>query len=439
MSQIAPKNRVKNSLKYSVLDGSAYAAMLGLTQNYITPFALALKATTAQIGLLTSFPNFAMAISQMAAPDLAEKAGSRKAFILPVVFLHALTWIPMLLIPFFFHNSPVWWLIVFVTANMVLGALANPAWGSMMADLVPVRLRGRYFGVRGRITGFITVAFSLIAGFILQQFAGNVFIGFAILFGGAAVFRFISLYYLYRMWEPPVSREAENSTSLPRIILSTLSTNPGRFTLFVSLIFFASNVASPFFAVYMLRDLNYDYTDYTINITAYFVATIAFQTFWGRRGDHAGNLSVIRFTSYLLPAVPIVWLISTNQYFLIAAQVFSGFAWAGFNLAATNFLYDATEDGSRTKYIAFFNAMTGISICAGAVIGGYIIPLLPPTRGNNLLTLFLISGMLRGIFILALLNRIKEVRNVPQISNLQLLTGRFNNGSSGKITSYQAK
>ncbi|MCR4393122.1 MAG: MFS transporter, partial [Dehalococcoidales bacterium] len=344
-----------------------------------------------------------------------------------------------LLIPFFFHNSPVWWLIIFVTANMVLGALANPAWGSMMADLVPVRLRGRYFGVRGRITGFITVAFSLIAGFILQQFAGNVFIGFAILFGGAAVFRFISLYYLYRMWEPPISREQENSTSLPQIILSTLSTNPGRFTLFVSLIFFASNIASPFFAVYMLRDLNYDYTDYTINITAYFVATIAFQTFWGRRGDYAGNLSIIRFTSYLLPAVPIVWLISANRYFLIAAQVFSGFAWAGFNLAATNFLYDATEDGSRTKYIAFFNAMTGISICVGAVIGGYIIPLLPPSRGNNLLTLFLISGMLRGIVVLALLNRITEVREVPRVGHLQLLTGKFNNGNPKKITDYQAK
>jgi len=63
--------RVKKSLKFSVLDGAAWAAMFGLTQNYITPFALALKATTVQIGLLSSLPNFATALFPRAAPFLS--------------------------------------------------------------------------------------------------------------------------------------------------------------------------------------------------------------------------------------------------------------------------------------------------------------------------------------------------------------------------------
>ena len=77
---------VKKSLRYSILDGSAYSAMVGLTQDTITPFALALKATTAQIGLLSSLPNLAMALSQLAVPRLAERAISRKKFILPIAF-----------------------------------------------------------------------------------------------------------------------------------------------------------------------------------------------------------------------------------------------------------------------------------------------------------------------------------------------------------------
>ena len=38
------------------MDGSVYSAMLGLTQDYVVPFALALKATVLQVGLLSSIP-----------------------------------------------------------------------------------------------------------------------------------------------------------------------------------------------------------------------------------------------------------------------------------------------------------------------------------------------------------------------------------------------
>ena len=122
--------------------------MAGLTGNYITPFALALKATTAQIGLLTSVPSLLMSLAQLSAPRLSEKAGSRKALVLPTVFLHALMWLPVFLVPYLVPNGKVWWLVTFVSVSSVLGTMANPAWGSMMADLVPLRIRGRYFAAR---------------------------------------------------------------------------------------------------------------------------------------------------------------------------------------------------------------------------------------------------------------------------------------------------
>src|SRR4030042_954393 len=176
------RHAVRRSLRLSVLEGAAYAAMLGLIGNYVTPFALALKATTAQVGLLSSIPNLIVGFSQLAAPDLSERAGSRKALILPMVFLHAIMFIPVLLVPFIFHNSQVWWLIAFVTVSTVFGAIANPAWGSLMADLVPIRLRGRYFSSRGRKDGGITLVFSFAAGGILQLLTETRFLGFAVLF-----------------------------------------------------------------------------------------------------------------------------------------------------------------------------------------------------------------------------------------------------------------
>jgi MFS family permease len=426
------RQKVKKSLKLSVLDGSAFAAMLGLTQSYITPFALALGATTAQIGLLSSFPGFSTAISQLAAPGLTERAGSRKRFILPMVLVHALMWLPIGLIPFTLHHSQVWWLIVFVTISSIFGAIANPAWGSLMADLVPVNLRGRYFGVRTRIAGIITLVFSFAAGGILQIFSGHTLIGFAIIFSGAAICRFSSIYFLAGMYEPLESKETESSPGLVRMLRDLGSSNLGRFTLYVALINLTTNIASPFFAVYMLNDLKFNYTTYIINVSFYFLAALVVQTYWGRRADWAGNIKVIAVTSLLIPLVPVVWLFSTNVYYLIAAQVFSGFAWGGFNLASVNFVYDSSENKNRAKLIAFFNAAAGVALCLGALMGGYVIPYLPPIFGHQLLTLFLLSGLLRGVIVILMLRLILEVRHVPRVNIIQLFLGHST--SNGKQT-----
>ncbi len=416
---------VQRSLKYSILDGSAYSAMLGLTQDYIAPFALALKATTAQIGLLASVPSMAMALSQLAAPHLAERAGSRKGLILPAVFMHALVWVPILLLPYLFPDHKVWWLIGLLTLSAVFASLGSPAWGSLMADLVPVGLRGRYFGLRGKIGGLVALIFTFIAGAILQLSAQDIFVGFSIIFGSAVVFRLVSCYFLYRMYEPPL-QQAKKHHGLLDIWRGMGSSNLGRFTIYVSLMNFSTYLAAPFFTVYMLRDLRFDYLAYVaINATAA-LATLVFLTYWGRRADRAGNIKVLRITSFLVPLVPLLWIASHELYCLIPVQILSGFAWAGFTLSSTNFLYDASTPENRTQCIALFNAMNGSAVCLGALVGGYLAPHLPPVLGYNLLTLFLISGLLRILVATTLLRHISEVRKVPGMNTAELVFGRLN-------------
>ncbi|MBI2861074.1 MAG: MFS transporter [Chloroflexi bacterium] len=416
--------QVDKSLRYSIKDGSAYSAMLGLTQDYIIPFALALKATVIQVGLLSSVPNLVMAVSQLAAPQLAERAGSRKGLILPVVFLHALSWLPVVLIPYFFSENRLWWLLGFLTVNATLGALGNPAWGSMMADLVPEGIRGRYFGLRGKITGSVSLVFFFAGGAVLQLAGSDIFTGFAVLFGGAMAFRLLSWYFLSRMYEPPVQRGPLPQPSLPQIVKSLRSSNQGRFMVFVALMSFTTYIASPFFAVYMLRDLGFNYLTYVaINATAA-VASLSFLRYWGRRADRAGNLKVIKAVSALIPALPLLWLVSNNALYLIPIQVVSGLAWAGFNLASTNFIYDATAPESRTRYIAVFNALNGTAICLGALLGGLLAPLLPALMGYKLLTLFVLSGLARSLVSLIGLRRIAEVRQVKEVCMRELLFGQ---------------
>jgi len=73
--------------------------MTGLTQDFVTPFALTLKATLSQIALLNGIPNLLAALAQLKTPELVHKLGSRKRVILPMVFLQTMMWAPILLIP----------------------------------------------------------------------------------------------------------------------------------------------------------------------------------------------------------------------------------------------------------------------------------------------------------------------------------------------------
>ena len=355
---------------------------------------------------------------------------SRKRMIMTAAFIHALMWLPVFLVPYFFRSAGVWWLIGLVTICFVTDSMSFPPWGSMMADLVPEELRGRYFSFRGRIAVFITLVFSLLAGGILQIFTGNVFIGFAILFGGAAFFRLLSFFFLSRMYEPPITVERDNAPSVMQIVRTMGTSNLGRYMIYIALIYFGMMLSGPFFSVFMLRDLHYNYLTYTIVTSAAIVANLFFLPFWGRRADRAGNLKIVRITSWLMPVIPLLWLVSANPVYLVFANIVSGFTWSGFNLASVNFVFDASESSNRTKQIAVFNSFIWLAICFGSLAGGYLIPHLPHFLGYQMRALFTLSGVLRGIIVILLLRGICEVRNVPKINSFRLLLGRT--GNSGK-------
>lgn len=191
--------------------------------------------------------------------------------------------------------------------------------------------------------------------------------------------------------------------------------------LFLFAMSFAVNVASPYFTVYQLRDIQMSYLAFAVLETVSSVATILAVTHWGQAADRAGNLKAMYLASALIPLVPLLWLMSANLVYLGFVQAFSGFAWAGFNLCSVNYLYDATTPENRTRYLAYFNAGNGVAAGLGAFLGGYIAPYLPvQIMGSQVLVLFLISGVLRGVVSLVFLPRLKEVRKVGNVPAAEL-------------------
>jgi MFS family permease len=413
--------KVHRSLKVSLFDGIFASCMTGLTADYITPYALALKAHVVQIGLLTALPNLFSSLVQLQSADFVEKAGSRKKVIGVFVFLHMLMGIPIILVPYIFKGYEVGALIVFITLFAGFNAIAAPVWLSLMSDYLPYRKRGRYFGWRNKVTGFITIACVFVAGFILQVFRADVLRGFLIILSLAFVCRFISWCFLVRMYEPPMRANPEAYFSFFDFIKRARQSNFVKFVFLVAFMNFTVSLASPFFPVFMLRDLKFSYLTYTVLVSMVSIASILTIGRWGKSADRFGNLKVIRLTSLLIALVPFLWLLNQHAVYIGFVQAFAGFAWAGFNLCAINFIYDAAIPAKRTRCISYFNVFNGIALCLGPLIGSFLARHLPNIFGYRLLSLFFLSGILRFVSSILISRTVKEVRGTEPIASHELL------------------
>ena len=168
------KNKIRNSLKYSFFDGAFYATMFGFGDTYFSPYAIFLKATNLQMGLLTALPGLFSSLSQLRAPEFTENVG-RKKFMTVTAFAQAAMCAPIIFIPFVFKANPVPYVIAAVTLYSMSLSLSLPAWSSIISQYLPRDKRGQYFSWRQKTCGFITIAATLAAGVILYLFPVRAF------------------------------------------------------------------------------------------------------------------------------------------------------------------------------------------------------------------------------------------------------------------------
>lgn len=408
------------SLKFSFFDGIFASAMNGFIQDYFTPFLLLLGASAKQVGMLNAFPNLFASLVQLKSADFTEKLKSRRRIINLFVLIHALMLLPMVLIALTGQAKPAIFITIVVLFTC-LGAIALPPWLSLMSDLVDEDKRGSYFGWRNKTLGFIVVAATLISGFILHLMKkNNAFYGFVIIFGLAFIFRIISWYFLTKMHEPELEFKKEHYFNLVDFLSRIRESNFARFTIFVAMMNFCVNLVSPFFAVLMLRDLRFGYLLYSLITVASTMTIYLVMIRWGRHADKVGNIKVIRFVSPLIGVVPLLWIFNQHPVYLFLIQIFAGFLWAGFNLCTTNFIYDAVTPPKRTRCISYFNVLNGAALCMGALLGGFLLQWLPPLLGYRILTLALISAVLRIIVGIFMPLRLKEVRPVKEVKSNEL-------------------
>ncbi|TAJ98754.1 MAG: MFS transporter, partial [Candidatus Manganitrophaceae bacterium] len=302
-SPLSPEPHVRKSLKFAVRDGLFFSIMSGAGESYLSAFAILLKASNPQIALLAALPQLVGALFQFLSVRLLNFLKSRKKIILYGVTGQALAWLFILSTPLIPERQAVNWLISSVIIYSVLGSFANPAWNSLMGDLVNSNQRGRYFGRRNGVMSIAAFASLCFAGLLLHQTQkwGKVGLGFILLFAVALIARLISARYLSLMSEPRYTPRAEDHFSVWQFLRNGRNTNFGRFVLFTALIHFSVQVSGPFISPYLLRDLNFSYLQFMCSSAVTVLAQFLTLHIWGRFGDQFGNKKVLTITGALLP------------------------------------------------------------------------------------------------------------------------------------------
>jgi len=417
----------RRTLKESIKEGSLLSIMSGFGNKFIVPFAIILKATNFQIGLLTSFIGLVSPFSQLYGSKLMEK-NTRKHILLKSTFFQALMWIPIILLVFLFWKKIAigylpWLLILSYLLLTLLGSIALPSWFSLMGDLVPENKRGRYFSIRNKITGAVLLISILIASFILDFFKtrGLLLVGFITLFLIAMVSRLKSISVFKKHYEPKLKLSKKYYFSIKDFLKKGLKTNFGIFVLFVALFNLTIMIASPFFAVYILEDLALNYKMFMLIMMSATFFSLIFVTILGKFSDKFGNRALLKISTIMISLSPILWVFSRNIYYLIfIPQFLAGIGWAGFVLATGNFIYETVSSEHRGLCIAYYNILVGIGIFIGALIGGLLTQYIKLSFMNTFLFVFLISGILRAFIGIVFIPKIKEVRQFKRKPHFHL-------------------
>jgi len=418
--------------------------MTGGAEGYFSAFAILLKATTAQIGLLASLPPLLASFMQLVSAWLGRRTGHRKRIIVQGALLQASALVPLTVLPLVFPDHAVLLLLICSVLYYVGPNLGSPQWSSLMGDIVPEQRRGRFFALRTQLASISSFLALIVAGLILEFFdnAASAYWGFVTIFSLSAIARFQSSYHLAQMYDPPGHVAALESPWHVDLWRSIRATDLVPFSLFFASMQFAVAIASPFFVVFMLRDLKFSYVEFMINSAAGVLMQFLTLNRWGRLSDLFGNRLILITTGAIIPFMPALWLISTDYYYLLAVQCVTGLVWAGFSLSASNFVFDLTPSDRRATLMAAHNVFAALAVFLGAVIGGFLGTHLPDHTtvfGRTfewvyvLYGVFAISTLMRIIVAVGFLPRLEEVRQVRRMSVPGLIFRVTRNPASGLI------
>jgi MFS family permease len=431
---------LRSTLRYSQKEALASSAMTATSDNFFNAFAIFIQASMSQLGLLTGFPQLFGALMQFLSLGIGNYF-CRKNIIVVGATLQALGLVAMSILSIWRPENAVWYFIALAMLHHGLLNLVQPHWRAWMGNIVPPKRRGKFFASRSRITMLASLAIFIIGGGLLTLTSSIdlAWLGFSLLFLIAAAGRFSSAWLLYKMHDPQVQTQQKvlNSTWLK---LRDAWQDPvfKQYSLLVATMQSMVAISAPFFAVYMLNNLQFSYIEFVLTGVASIATQFITLKFWGKFSDKFGNRLVMIITCSMIPFVPMLWLFSGDFTYILIIQAVSGLWWSGFSLSTVNYLYDIRpHQADFATYAAMQAGLSAALVFIGSIVGGVIASFAQPfaqmsgldnVLSHSIFIVFLASSIGRLCVVAYFIPRLQEptIRQRPKMLDLVLRVSRFN-------------
>lgn len=412
------------SLKHGTVEACFSVPMLNLTLtqfSFVVAFAVeGLGWRSGAIGWLAAIHHLCNA-AQPPLMWLLRRHLSLHRIIVWGFVINVLPWTFMGFLPYFGNARDAIFAGVVVVSTLG-NSVCGVAWSAAMGELVPLHLRGRYFGQRNMLYGFWTLLAVLAAGFIADHY-DNALTVFAMIFATASALRLIGLYYFLRMRFPesvlqPLAQREQWTDYLnvfrARQYLWLLA--------FVGLWGFALNLAQPFYSVYILRFLPLTISDLTVLTTVHALGGLFLLPTWGKLSDRFGSKPVMMACAVVWIAVGLpAWLMAGPDrtahlyptYFLVGA------ATAGFQLCQFNLMVKMIPARTTAPFISVFLAGISLMSAAGPLVGGQLLMHLPHEIGTLLdqpllrFHVIFVGSLVLGMLSIHVLQQLQEPNERP--------------------------
>lgn len=389
--------------------GTAWSGLGGPGSVLLTLFLQEwLHAEKWQIGLVVTM-NFLGPVLEPVGACWEEHVAERRPLFLRAFLLARIPFLLFALLPFISsaeHGRPLGILTVLAVVGLtrVPTHLGNPAWWSWIADLVPARRHGRFFGCRSQIAG-AAAALSFVAAAVLLQVCGGMQSARVLsgLFFAGALFGIVDI--LLHLQVPDVTpRRAVNAarnemtglfvrvkrqTHRLGAMISDAFRTPAyrRFILGMGLWSLSANLMLPFLPVYQRGEvlegrfsgLGISWLALAVVIAVGNFAAMLTGRFWASLCERIGPRPVQLIGSgYLFVYLVYLPLGGTGGLLPLAlVGAVSGALNSAWTVAASQLLLGLAPKSVRSYYVSACNATSGVLMAGGPLLGGWLADRLP--------------------------------------------------------------
>lgn len=423
---------ISRGMRISIIEGiyaRIYSSLCMIGSNFITKFMVILAATPLQFSLLSALGQVAALFEPLGVAFTHRLQRRKWACIWLTAAGRILTMFLGVALFFSFKKAGVWFILALLFLASSLQAAGANIWIAWMSELIPLKIRGRFFSRRNQIHMFAGMVVAYIVSIYVDMFESsggflrkiliesiglqdwfipqNQALFLAIIFVLGTFIGLIGLVILARQPERPLTKQSHGRLR-DEYLEPFKDANFRKLLVFGIWWMLATGVGSAFWGPFMLKNLGMGMFKMQLYGTLHSAASLLTFLQWGRFIDRFGNKTAMTICILLGGLNPMLWLfVSAQNYNILWMEaLISGTMWAGNALVTTNFVLSIAPRGKQQIYSGIYNAIAGVSMMSSTLLSGIFFPAPLLVAGKHLQSeqvIFGIGGILRWLTLIPLI------------------------------------